>query len=123
MSRLIELSDADRRLLNEILAATGMKQKELAERVTSVRVKQPWVSQMLSGSREKVDSDMLEGVANQLVLSLKTGQVVIPFTEERKRVAFDFLSRFTDTALDTGITSFSSPGGPVPFGASYYVKR
>jgi transcriptional regulator with XRE-family HTH domain len=111
------LSHADRRLLNEMLDALGLTQKEMASRAD---VSQPWLSQALKGKRTSVDGEMLGRVANVLVEILGKRRPDGRFTKERTDAALNFLNGLVS---GSAIPKLYRPGGPVPVDASHYVRR
>lgn len=118
MARQIDLSDEDRRFLNEIIRVLGFTQKNLAD-LTDVA--QPWLSQVLTGRRRSVDGEMLEKVSARLAEDLKARKATDEFSDDQARIALDFLTRFTSVALTPRASR--PAGGTVPIDARHYVKR
>src|SRR6185295_18149729 len=116
MAQIVLTAD-DRVILKGALALAGLSQKAIAE---SAGVTQPWVSQVLTGTRSKrIDSEMLERVAEVLVDQIKDR----PVDEDRKRVILTFLSRFAERATALIPPKAHRPGDRVPIDAKHYVNR
>lgn len=120
MAHQVNLYDGDGDLLREVIRATGFEQQELAQ---VAGVSAPWLSQVINGRRKNVDGEMIERIARVLVEKLKKRPADDRFPEERVRIALGSLSRFTDAATAVVPRKIYPPGGPVPIGASHYVKR
>jgi hypothetical protein len=120
MACTLHLSEDDRAFLCKIIEAISLSQKKLAD---LSKVTQPWLSQVLTGRREDVDSEMLERVAAQLAERLKNLPSYSTLSEKDVKAAFEFLGRFTKSAATIMEPKFYRPGGAVPMDSAHYIKR
>lgn len=121
MTRHINLSADDRRLLAEMLETSDLDQTKAA---ALAEVTQPWLSQILRGRRHtKVNHEMLERLARVLVDILQHQRANSSFPEDRAQVAFTFLSRFTPAAAALVPRKIHRAGGPMPVDAVPNIKR
>lgn len=121
MSRPIDVSADDSRLLREILEVVGLDQKSLSARAG---VSRPWLSGLLKEDRTKaVDVEMIERVAAILVTDLNSRPEDRSFSEDRVRIALTSLSRFTAAAAAFLPPRSHRPGKPIPAGTSPYIER